>query len=171
MASSSGPRSYADALGEVTKAKIAANRARLKDPGEHFPYKADAARQALETPPDPDTSNHPEHWYISTAIIDASAVYVEAQAAWLKAGSSSDRDDDTRRAYDDAAARLVEARRVHRRGRPVAPVVVAGHPEAIEQKRSAMRVLGRSGFSAEQIAVQFNAPVHEVQGALSGLED
>jgi hypothetical protein len=77
----------------------------LDDPDGHFPYKADAAREALATPPDPDTNNHPETWYTSDGIIDATDRYVQAQAIHF-----ADPTDTTRAAMDAAAQALVATR-------------------------------------------------------------
>lgn len=164
---SKDPASYADALGAVNEAKAAANRARLRDEGEHFPYKREEALAALRTPPEEGTNNHPAHWYTSEEIIEASAAYVAAQEAYLRDTA----DAETRNAYDRAKEDLAEARRRHRRGRPIAPVAVAGAPQEIEQRRSMMRALGRAGYDAGTIAAQTGRPVAEVQGALAGSED
>lgn len=169
MAASTGktPRTYAEAVDGIGQAQQAAAKARLRDPDEHFDYKTADARRALEEPPDPDTNNHPGHWYTSAEIIAASEAYVQAQKAHL----ADLGDADAKAAYVSAAEALVDARRAHRVGRPVGPVAVAGHPEEIERRRSMIRVAGRAGFTPEEIAVQFNRSLGEVQGALYGLED
>jgi hypothetical protein len=139
----------------------------LADPDGHFPYKSDAARTALETPPEPGTNNHPEHWYASVGIIDATEAYVDAQKAYLE------HPDDTgaQEAYRRAGGALVKARQMHRQGRAAAPVAVAGHPADIERSHTAMRHLAKQGFTADQIAAVTSRPLAEVLGALSGLED
>lgn len=151
---------YADA---VDRFRRDAGAARLADPGEHFPYKRDAAIDALDHPgedlrelarrdaregrvgevgerlvaaeaahrADPDDADleaayekardelvaafteGTQHPHISPEIIEASAAYVEAQAALL-----ADPDDTgARDIYERAKTALVDARRAHRAGR------------------------------------------------------
>lgn len=87
---------------------------RLNDPDGHYPYKADEVRALLaEDPPagpgGPDDDRARVSDFISEEIIDATEVYVEAQAAYVR-----DPGDAARADYQDAAAKLVEARRAHR---------------------------------------------------------
>jgi hypothetical protein len=156
-------RSYAQVYEDAQRGYAAAQ---LADPDSHFPYKREQVLDALHTPPAEGTNNHPEHWYTSEAIIDASAAYVQAQEAYLK-----DPGDATKEAYNEAARGVVAARQAHRRGRPAAPLAVAGDPNEIESRRSAMRALGAQGYDAEFISRSFGRSLAEVQGALAGLED
>lgn len=141
-------------------------RIQLDEPDGHFPYKAEQVRQALATPPDPDTNNHPEQWYTSPPIIDATGRMVEAQERYLQ-----DPGDGTREAYEQAKRDLVDARQAHRRGRPIAPVAMAGSPADIEQRRSMIRGLLRSGNNPDEVARQFGLSLAEVQSAQAGMED
>jgi DNA-directed RNA polymerase specialized sigma24 family protein len=127
----------------------------LDDPDGHFPYKADAAREALATPPDPDTNNHPETWYTSDGIIDATDRYVQAQAIHF-----ADPTDTTRAAMDAAAQALVAARQGHRSARDGVGVL-AGHP--VEVVFALRRHAGRT---PEQIAEQLRMPLAEVRSIL-----
>lgn len=114
------PKTYRDAV-EQANALVA--EARLADPEEHFPYKLDEATAWLEAgaPAGPgapgqldgtdDTSRTPAD-YTSQQIIDASADYVEAQAAYL-----THPNDDTRGDYESARDRLQAARLDHRQHR------------------------------------------------------
>lgn len=101
-------------------------KAQLADPDSHFPYKQDQAREALATPPDPGTNNHPEHWYTSEDIIAASAAMVAAQETFLREPGGA-----TQEAYEQAKRELVAARQAHRVGRGPAPQVLAGPPEDV----------------------------------------
>lgn len=123
----------------------------ILDPDGHFPYKAEAARTALATPPDPDSNNHPETWYTSEPIIDASEVYVQAQAAYL-----AEPTDGTRAAMDTAAQALVAARQEHRAGRDGVGIL-AGHPVEV-----VFALRRRTGRTPEQIAEQLRMPLSEV---------
>lgn len=149
-------------------------REQLDHPDSHFPYKKEQALEALQSPPDPDTNNHPEHWYTSEPIIQASADYIEAQQALLEARAADAAPEDVEAARlreREVADRLDAARQAHRRGRPVAPVAVAGNPNEIEERRSAIRALGQAGYTAERIAQLTNRSLAEVQSALAGRED
>jgi hypothetical protein len=106
--------SYAQA---VDQARQAVARARLADPDEHYPYKADAVAQLLEEnpaagPAGPDDDSKRATDFMSTRVADASAAYIEAQAAYLR-----DPGDATLADYQEATDDLVAARRVHRRRR------------------------------------------------------
>ena len=108
------PQSYSDA---VTRAQDMIRRGRLNDPGEHFPYKREAVAAVLEENPpagprgeDDDSLRASD--FMTTRIADASAAYVEAQAAYLK-----DPGDGTLANYREAADDLVAARRAQRRKR------------------------------------------------------
>ena len=127
----------------------------LDDPDGHFPYKADAAREALATPPDPDSNNHPETWYTSAPIIDATDRYVTAQAAYL-----GDPTDESRAAMDAAAQALVAARQEHRTGREGVGIL-AGHPVEV-----VFALRRRAGRTPEQIAEQLRMPLSEVRDIL-----
>lgn len=97
--------------------------ARLADPNEHFPYKLDAVTALLDEDP-PMGPGTPEGAdgaadrsrevadYMSRGIAEASADYIEAQAAWL-----TDPSNETRAAYETARDRLLAARLDHRHGR------------------------------------------------------
>lgn len=126
----------------------------LDDPDGHFPYKADAAREALATDPDPDTNNHPESWYISEGIIAATERYVQAQADYL-----TDPGDGTRALMDTAARQLIEARRAHRADRSGFGVQ-SGHPVEV------VHALHRIGRTPEQVAKHLKMSVDEVRDAL-----
>lgn len=143
----------------------------LADEGSHFPYHADRALDALRNPPEEGTQNHPEHWYISEEIIEANAAYVAAQQRYLEALAAGNDSAELKAAYEDTKRDVVTARQRHRAGRPAAPLAVAGAPQEIEERRSMVRQLAKGGWSAEAIANLSGRPVHEVQGALSGLED
>ncbi len=127
----------------------------LDDPNGHFPYKADAARDALAATPDPDTNNHPESWYTSEGIIAASQRYVQAQADYL-----TNPGDGTRELMDQAAADLVEARREHRAGRSGVGAQ-AGHPVQV-----VWALHRQGGRSAEQVAEHLGMPLDEVRSIL-----
>lgn len=163
--------SYAEAY---DKARQAFARAALADPNAGFPYKRDQALEALRANPDPNTNNHPEHWYTSEEIIEASATYREALQAYLEVqaeGGPAEEVESARLRERQAADELVAARQRHRRGRPIAPVAVAGSPREIEDTRTMWRQLAKQGWPADQIAARFGRPVAEVQGALNELED
>ncbi len=87
---------------------------RLADDGEHFPYKHDEVSALIaENPPagpdgDDDDRLRVED-FISQAIADASAAYVEAQRVYLE-----DPGDGTKAAYEAAKRTLADARRAHR---------------------------------------------------------
>lgn len=112
--------SYADAWDE---ARGLLGRARLADPGEHFPYKHDEVLALLqENPPagpggENDDSRRVSD-FMSTRIADATKAYVEAQAAYLKNAG-----DATLADYQEAADDLSAARRAHRRKRAGAMIV------------------------------------------------
>lgn len=131
------------------------NPAELDDPAGHFPYKGEAARAALATDPDPDTNNHPEAWYISTGIIDATERYVQAQEDLLLNPGAV-----TQALVDEAALALVAARREHREGREGVGVQ-AGHP--VEVVWALRRNAGRT---PEQIAKHLSMPLDEVRSIL-----
>lgn len=157
-----------------TRTREAFAKAQLADPESHFPYKRDQALAALQADLDPASNNHPEHWYTSEQIIEAAARYTDAQQALLEVQASGESAEDLEAARlreREAANELVAARQQHRRGRPIAPVAVAGAPAEIEQTRSAMRALADKGFNAAQIADMFGRGLAEVQGALAGRED
>lgn len=129
-----------------------------KDPPEvaaengHFPYKRDAALEALATPPDPDTNNHPESWYTSEAIIECTARYIEAQEVWYR--------DQTGENFDlmqDAAQNLVEARRAHGQNRGNL-AVLAGRPGDV-----LARMYSVEGMSVSQIAARMNMQPEHVR--------
>jgi len=155
------------ASNDLTKAKAAAARARLDDPEEHFPYRRDDALAALREGPEPGTNNHPQHWYTSEQIIEATAAYVAAQQAHLEDIT----DDAKREAYRNAASDLDIARGLHRSGRPNAPLAVAGNPNDIEQRNDAARALAKQGYDAPTIANLLGRNVTEIQAALNTLED
>ena len=160
-------REFEDALRAVDDAKLAAAQARLADPDEHFnTWDRQSALDALNTPPEAGTNNHPPHWYTSEAIIEATDAYIVAQQDYL-----ANPGDATKEAYEQAKRDLSEARRLHRQGRPMAPVAVAGDANEIETRNSAIRALGKQGYDAGTIANLLSRPVAEVQGALNGLED
>jgi hypothetical protein len=111
--------------GELAAERVAAlGRARLADPGEHFPYKREAARAAIEDDTAPakvwvwDPRNglvprdRPTADFLPEAVADATEAYVTAQAAYL-----ADPGAGTKTGYEAARDALVAARQVHRRGR------------------------------------------------------
>lgn len=129
--------------------------AAIDDPNGHFPYKADAAREALATPPDPDSNNHPEAWYTSERIIAASEKYVKAQADYL-----TNPGDGTHELMDQAAHDLVAARKAHREDR-TGVGVQSGHPVEV------LFALRNAGRSPEQIAKHLGMSVDEVGAVLN----
>lgn len=162
---------YEEALRELRRAHA---QATLDDSGSHFPYKREEALAALRGEIDQDTNNHPTHWYTSETIIEATAKYVEAQQALLEAQAAGADDEDVEAARlteRDAARELGEARAQHRRGRPIAPVAVAGNPQDIEETRTMMRNLSKSGHTVDSIARLTGKSLTEVQGALAEMED
>jgi hypothetical protein len=97
---------------------------RLTDPDDHFPYKLDEVKALLEAnpplgPDGPDDDRVRAEDYLSADIADASAAYVEAQAAFL-----TDPGDGTKAAYQGARDKLQAARAAHRANRPAGPVVI-----------------------------------------------
>jgi hypothetical protein len=104
------------------------SQARLRDPGEHFPYKTADSKAALRRKsmgPDGDGGHDVTGAdFISARIIEASEAYIAAQAAFLEDPSRANRS-----AYAAATDDLVAARRTHRRnrvdanGQPVGGVV------------------------------------------------
>lgn len=103
----------------------ASRRARLNDPGEHFPYKEEAARAALAEnapagPEGPDDDRATVADYISEDIITASKALVDAQSQWLASPT-----EESQRILSAAEAELVQARRAHRTNRGSVPNVVA----------------------------------------------
>lgn len=105
------PRSYGEAL---VAAQAMVRTARLADPNEHFPYKhAEVTDLVAENPPmgpnGPDDTSFLAEDFMTQEIADASKVYIEAQAAYLK-----DPGDATRGEYEAAKADLVFARQAHR---------------------------------------------------------
>jgi hypothetical protein len=114
------PKTYGDAMAQ---ARAVLNRTRLDDPDEHFPYKRDAVRQLLDEDPPmgpgvpggqdgtQDRSRTVSD-YITPDIADATADYIDAQAAYL-----ADVSDENRQAYDAARDRLQAARLDHRQNR------------------------------------------------------
>jgi hypothetical protein len=127
----------------------------LDDPAGHFPYKGTAVREALAADPDPDTNNHPEGWYTSAAIIDATERYVKAQEDLLRNPG-----DGTQALVDEAAHALVAARREHREGRTGVGVQV-GHPVEV-----VLALRRKAGRTPEQIATHLGMPLDEVRGIL-----
>lgn len=116
----SKPKTYGQAQ-EQARALLA--QARLNDPAEHFPYKHDTVIALLDENPAmgpgvpgqtdgaDDTSRTAED-YTSRGIADASAAYIDAQAAFL-----ADPSDGNRQAYESARDELVAARLDHRTNR------------------------------------------------------
>jgi hypothetical protein len=110
--------------GDVTAAAQAQIRAaRLRDPGEHFPYKRDAVEALLaEDPPmgpgitggheGVDDRSREVADYTSPGIAAATDDYITAQEAYLRSPS-----DDTKSEYDAARDRLQAARLDHRANR------------------------------------------------------
>lgn len=100
-------------------------RARLDDPGEHYPYKHGEVMALIEENPPagpggPDDDRVRVRDLISPAIADASAEYIDAQAGYVR-----DPNEETKAAYEVARDVLVDARRRHRENRPAAPTVTA----------------------------------------------
>jgi hypothetical protein len=96
----------------------------LDDPAGHFPYKAEVAYALVEEnppagPDGPDDDRVRVEDFLSADIVDATDVYVQAQADYLR-----DPGDGTRELLDQAAQELVEARQAHRASRPAGPTVV-----------------------------------------------
>ena len=108
------PKSFGEAHAEA-RAMLA--QARLADPGEHYPYKAsDVAALLKSNPPmGPDGAKDGAaraEDFMSQRIAEASAAYIEAQAAVVANPTPA-----TRSAYEAAKDDLVAARRTHRRAR------------------------------------------------------
>jgi hypothetical protein len=122
------PKSYGAAQA-AARAMLA--EARLADPDEHYPYKAaDVDALLADNPPmgpggQKDSTARAED-FMSQRIADASAAYIEAQAAVVADPSRANRT-----AYEAAKDDLAAARRTHRRGRvdangaPVGAVVAS----------------------------------------------
>lgn len=96
----------------------------LNDPAGHFPYKAEHAQALVgDNPPmgpdGPDDARVRAEDFLTAAIVDATAAYVQAQADWIR-----DPGDGTQELMDQAAADLVAARQAHRAGRGAGPTVV-----------------------------------------------
>jgi hypothetical protein len=104
---------YADA---VDQARALVANARLADPNDHFPYKKADARAAIAADMSPDPRNKDidvtGEDVMSDRIADASAAYVDAQAAML-----ADPNPSNVAAYERARDELIAARREHRAGR------------------------------------------------------
>jgi hypothetical protein len=112
---------YAEAV-EHSARTIA--QARLNDPDEHFPYKHDVVTELLGDPDAPMGPGVPEGAegadddsrtvadYMSQGIADASAAYIDAQAAWLENPTDENAGD-----YRAARDELVAARLDHRLNR------------------------------------------------------
>jgi hypothetical protein len=114
------PQTYGEAH---EKAVRLMSQARLADPNEHFPYKIDEVLDLIDTDPPmgpgipgqvngADDTSRTVADYMTPGIAQASAEYVDAQAAYLESPS-----DTTRQAYDAARDRLVAARLDHRSNR------------------------------------------------------
>jgi hypothetical protein len=105
------PGGYAAA---VTDARVSIGRARLADPGEHYPYKHDVVTALVEENPPagpaaPEDAPGGGRDLTSQPIADATRDYVEAQAAYV-----AEHTEETRAAYEVARDVLVDARRRHR---------------------------------------------------------
>jgi hypothetical protein len=95
----------------------------ISDPAGHFPYKAATAHALREEnppmgPDGPDDDRLRAEDYISHEIIDATDVYVSAQADYVRSPG-----EDTYAAMQGAADALVAARQAHRAGRGTMNVV------------------------------------------------
>lgn len=112
------PGSYAEA---VPAAQALLRKARLADPGEHFPYRREAAQDAIDDDApltvwawDPRRGLAPTlastAEVLTEALADATGAFIAAQEAYL-------RDPGTEAAYRDAQDALVAARRAHREHR------------------------------------------------------
>jgi hypothetical protein len=110
--------------------------ARLADPDEHYPYKHDAVSTLIADnpgmgPEGPGDMAAQAEDFMTQRIADASAAYIDAQAAYLADSSRGKRE-----AYEAAKEDLVAARKAHRRsrvdseGRPVG-AIVASTPSAV----------------------------------------
>jgi hypothetical protein len=120
----------AKAFGEVVaEARRTIAEARVSDPNEHYPYKADKVHALLSAnpamgPAGPDDDSVQAADFTSTRIVDATKVYVDAQKA-----VALDPSRENREAYQVATADLVAARQAHRRyrtdadGRPAAAII------------------------------------------------
>jgi hypothetical protein len=118
--------SYGEALAQ---ARESVSAARLRDPDEHFPYKADVVADLIEVnapmgPGGPDDDRVKAEDVMSRRIAEASEAYIAAQAAHLDTPT-----DGSRSAYEAAKDDLVAARKTHRRnrvdaeGKPVGAVI------------------------------------------------
>lgn len=114
------PKTYGEAHAAGVKLL---SEARLNDPGEHFPYKHDVVIALLEDNPPmgpgvpdgvdgTDDRSREAADYMSRDIADASADYIDAQAAYLADPSASNK-----AAYEAARDQLQAARLDHRQGR------------------------------------------------------
>lgn len=97
----------------------------VDDDAGHFPYKHDAALDVVRDdapagPDGPDDDRVRGGDFLSEDIVNATADYVEAQAAYYTSG-----DAESLSAMQEAALRLVEARIAHREGRPEGLAVTA----------------------------------------------
>jgi hypothetical protein len=86
----------------------------VDDDAGHFPYKHDAVLAAVRDdapagPDGPDDDRVRAGDFMNEDVANASAEYVEAQAAYYTSGDADSL---------HAAQRLVDARRAHREGRP-----------------------------------------------------
>lgn len=88
---------------------------RLTDPADHFPYRVDdALAVAVDAPPmgpnGPDDASVTGQDFLSEDIVQASAAYVDAQAAYI----ADVTDPGLKADYQHAAGLLVAARAAHR---------------------------------------------------------
>lgn len=106
--------SYADAL---AKARDLLAQARLDDPDEHFPYKAEHARALIEEnppagPDGPDDDSLRVTDVLPLDIAEATEKYVAAQQAYLRKPTAK-----ALAALDKSRDLLTVARKHHRRDR------------------------------------------------------
>lgn len=117
---------YSEAL---ASARESVSRARVSDPGEHFPYKAAEARALMSKNPamgpgGPKDGRVRAEDVMSKRIADASEAYIAAQKHFLLDPTGANQE-----LYDAAKDDLVAARRAHRRtrvdadGNPVGAVI------------------------------------------------
>lgn len=136
----SNKRGPADVRAEARQ-KVAA--ARLADPEEHFPYKQAEVAKLLKAnpamgPDGPGDTTVQAEDFLTTRIAEATAAYIDAQAAFLADPSPANRSG-----YDARRDDLIAARRTHRRtrvdpdGNPVANVVgmTPGAPDHLRGPR------------------------------------
>jgi hypothetical protein len=120
MPANKDPGSYGEAW---DAARGLLNRARLADPGEHYPYKRADVQQLIDDDPPmgpgtPGELDGTEDRRVTVAdlmtpeIADASQAYIDAQAAYLESPG-----DGTKQGYDVARDRLLAARLDHRTNR------------------------------------------------------